>query len=217
MKPEPRTYESPLRVEQREQTRARILEAAFELLADEGLEELKIPVVAGRAGVSVRTVYVHFPAKDALVEAISELLDERVGAFTYPNRADDLPAFAARVFAGFERDERLFTAAARTKLGREVAGRRRGTRIEELEKALEPDLAGLEPLERRQAVAAIYVMHGVATWRAMKDYFGLTGDQAGAAAAWAIDAMLRELRRSPEKRADTSGEESGPAGDKRTT
>ena len=211
MNTEPRSYESPLRAEQRERTRARILEAAVELLADKALEELKIPVVARKAGVSVRTVYVHFPTKDALVEAISELLDERLGAITFPERADDVPAFAAGLFGGFDRDEQLFTAAARTKPGREVSGRRRGKRIKELERALAQDLADLEPLARRQALAAIYSMHGVATWRAMKDYFGLTGAQAGEASAWAIGAMLRELRRSPERLAETAGAEDGPA------
>lgn len=197
MTTEPRSYESPLRVEQRERTRARILEAAIDVLADEGLEELKIPALAPKAGVSVRTVYVHFPTKDALVEAMSELLDERIGMITFPDRADDLPAFWAGVFEGFDRDEQIFTAAARTKPGREVLARRRGKRISDLATALEDDLAGLDPPARRQALAAVYAMMGVGTWRGMKDYFGLSGSEAGAAAAWAIRAMLRELRRSP--------------------
>ena len=197
MATEARSYESPLRAEQRERTRARILAAAVELLADEGLEELKIPALARRAGVSVRTVYVHFATKDALLEAIAERLDELVGALTYPQRADDLPAFAVGFFEGFDRNEHLFTAAARTKPGREVSARRRGKRIEDMEAALAQELAGLDPLADRQALAAIYVIHAAGSWRAMKDYFGLTGAQAGEATAWAIRAMLRELERSP--------------------
>ena len=211
MRPEARSYESPLRAEQRERTRARILEMAIELLADEGLEELKIPPLAQKAGVSVRTVYVHYPTKDALLEAIAELLDERVGAITFPKRADDLPAFTAGVFEGFDRDEKVFTAAARTKPGREVSARRRGKRVEDLEAALATELSGLDPLARRQALAAMYVVFGVTSWRAMKDYFGLTGPQAGEAAAWAIGAMLRELRRNPAGLAQAAGAEGDPA------
>jgi len=196
---EARSYESPLRAEQRDATRNRILEAAVEQLADEGAEELTIPLVARRAGVSVRTVYVHFPTKDALFEAVSELLDDRIGAIHFPDKADDLPSFVAAIFGGFDRDEPLFTGALRTKAGREVSARRRPKRIQELEKALEPELRGLEPLERRQAFAAVYIAHSVGSWRSMKDYFGLTGSQAGDAAAWAVRAMLRELRRNPGK------------------
>lgn len=209
MSPSSRGYESPLRAEQRAQTRARIIEAAIELLAEEELEEVTIPLVAKRAGVSVRTVYAHFPTKEALAETIAELLDERIGALQFPDKADELPAFVAGIFAGFDRDEPLFTGALRTKAGRAVSARRRPRRIEELERALEPELSALEPAERREALAAIYLIHSVLTWRAMKDYFGLTGAQAGAAAAWAVQALLRELRRSPGRLEGAASEEPG--------
>jgi AcrR family transcriptional regulator len=202
---ESRSYESPLRVEQRERTRIRILDAAIEQLADEGLEDLRVPLVARKAGVSVRTVYVHFPTKDALVEAVAHLIDERIGSITYPQAADELPSFAVSIFEAFDRDERLYTAATRSKAWREVSARRRGRRIEGLETVLDQDLAGLEPNARREALAAIYVIHNMASWRAMKDNFGLTGPQAGAAAAWAVHALLRELRRSPGKLEGASG------------
>ena len=169
MTAEPRSYESPLRAEQRDATRNRVLEAAVEELAGDGVDELTIPLVARRAGVSVRTVYAHFPTKDALFEAI----------------------------AGFDADEKLYTVALRSKAGREVAASRRGKRIAELERALAQDLAGLDQVARRRALAAVYVMQNIGSWRAMKDYFGLSGSEAGEAAAWAIRAMLRELRRSP--------------------
>ena len=54
---EARAYESPLRAEQMEQTRLRILHAVTEVLADPTAEEVTIPLVARRARVSLRTVY----------------------------------------------------------------------------------------------------------------------------------------------------------------
>jgi AcrR family transcriptional regulator len=51
-----RQYRSPLRGEQQQQTRERILEAAVAQIAEEGLAELTVPLVAERAGVSLRTV-----------------------------------------------------------------------------------------------------------------------------------------------------------------
>jgi AcrR family transcriptional regulator len=49
--------------------RTRILEAAEEVLASEGIS-VPIDVVAERAGVGVGTLYRHFPTKEALFEAI---------------------------------------------------------------------------------------------------------------------------------------------------
>ncbi len=194
---EARSYDSPLRAEQRERTRERIVEAATELLADEGIDELTIPVVARRAGVSVRTVYLHFPTKDDLNEAVAQGIDTMIGAIRYPAEADELPAFAERVFREFGRHEALIRASLKTKAGREFRAKGRVRRLRDLEQALEPELAGLDALTRRQRLAAIYVFQSGPTWQALKDYFGFDGEEAGQAAAWALRALLRELRRDP--------------------
>ena len=58
----------PLRADAR-RNRAKVLEAAEEVFASEGLA-VPIDEVARRAGVGVGTVYRHFPTKEALFEAI---------------------------------------------------------------------------------------------------------------------------------------------------
>jgi AcrR family transcriptional regulator len=58
----------PLRADAR-RNRAKVLEAAEEVFASEGLA-VPIDKVARRAGVGVGTVYRHFPTKQALFEAI---------------------------------------------------------------------------------------------------------------------------------------------------
>ena len=191
-----RSYDSPLRAEQRERTHDRIVEAATELLADESVDELTIPLVARRAGVSVRTVYFHFPTKDDLSEAVALRIDP-FDAIRYPDAADELPAFAASLFREFEENETLIRAVLRTKAGRELRAKRRPKHFRDLEKVLEPELAGLDASTRRQRLAAIYVFQGGPTWQTLKDYFGFDGEEAGQVAAWAVHALLRELRRNP--------------------
>ncbi|HXW79562.1 MAG TPA: TetR/AcrR family transcriptional regulator [Acidimicrobiales bacterium] len=73
----------PLRADAR-RNRAKVLEAAAEVFATEGLA-VPIDEVARRAGVGVGTVYRHFPTKEALIEAI--VLD-RVEALV--ERAEEL-------------------------------------------------------------------------------------------------------------------------------
>jgi AcrR family transcriptional regulator len=51
--------------------RARVLQAAYETFAAEGLSA-PIDEIAGRAGVGAGTVYRHFPTKEALFRAVAE-------------------------------------------------------------------------------------------------------------------------------------------------
>lgn len=51
-------------------TRARLLEAAAEHFASSGSQKTTMAMIAERAGVAVGTVYLHFPDKTALLEAV---------------------------------------------------------------------------------------------------------------------------------------------------
>jgi AcrR family transcriptional regulator len=66
----PTTYERPLRRDA-ERNRQRILEAAREAFADEGLS-VTLDEIAQRAGVGVGTVYRRFPDKEQLIDALFE-------------------------------------------------------------------------------------------------------------------------------------------------
>src|ERR671927_1145178 len=83
-----RTYNSPLRAEQMEQTRERILEAAAEQLLEEGLEELSLPRAAQRARVSVPTIYRHFPTKEALMQELTDWVDRELRLSEVPESID---------------------------------------------------------------------------------------------------------------------------------
>src|SRR5215204_1675420 len=87
-----RPYDSPLRAEQMEQTRLRILGATTEVLADPASDEVTIPLVAKRAQVSLRTVYRHFATREALFDAWAEWVDERlrIHLHSYPDSAQQL-------------------------------------------------------------------------------------------------------------------------------
>jgi AcrR family transcriptional regulator len=196
MKPLTRPYESPLREEQREQTRQRILDAATELLAAGTERELTIAGVARRAGVAVRTVYVHYPSKDALFHAVAEQIDRSIGLLAYPERADDLPAFAADLYRRFGANETL-VRAMQTAAGRAVRDRGRERRLPTLVRALGPELEPLSGTERRQVLAVLYCLHNSPTWLTMRDTFGLSVDEAAQATAWAHALVLQALREEP--------------------
>jgi TetR/AcrR family transcriptional regulator of autoinduction and epiphytic fitness len=58
--------------------RQAMLDAGIAELAEHGLAGASMESIANRAGVSKRTLYKHFPSKDAVLEAVLTLLMERV-------------------------------------------------------------------------------------------------------------------------------------------
>jgi AcrR family transcriptional regulator len=86
----------PLRADA-QRNRARILQAAEEVFAVEGIE-VPVDLIAERAGVGVGTLYRHFPTKEKLCEAV--LLD-RLVALTADARALADADDPAGAFFGF--------------------------------------------------------------------------------------------------------------------
>jgi AcrR family transcriptional regulator len=195
-----RAYESPLRLEQVEQTRLRILEAVTDLVADPTTGEVTIPLVARRARVSLRTVYRHFPTRDGLFDAwgdwVEQSLDLRL--HTYPETVDELAQFATSLYRSYEQNEVLIRAMLNSKAARGARERTRRRRKRSFERAMRELTAGLEPAERARVVAVVYLLVSAPAWQAMRDQWGLDGVQAGTAAAWAVRVLVDELRRNPD-------------------
>jgi len=64
-----RTYEQKKRGEAAEETRRRLVLATFELHAEQGIAATTMKQIAERAGVSVGSVYHHFPTYDDAIQA----------------------------------------------------------------------------------------------------------------------------------------------------
>jgi AcrR family transcriptional regulator len=70
--PTRRRYHSPLRADQAEQTRRKILDAAYRLFVDRGYAGTTIAAVAQEAGVSPETIYLSLGGKRGLLEGVIE-------------------------------------------------------------------------------------------------------------------------------------------------
>lgn len=78
--PSSRRYDNSGRQAKAKETADRIVGALCELVIEEPAATISIPLVAERASVSVRTVYSHFPTKEALFEAITPYIQQRFAA-----------------------------------------------------------------------------------------------------------------------------------------
>src|SRR3954471_13629304 len=80
----------------------RILETADKLFYLQGLRAVGVDTIAAEIGISKRTLYNHFPSKDALIAAY---LGRR---FLQPRRSDKCPV--ERIVGTFDSLERRFAA-----------------------------------------------------------------------------------------------------------
>src|SRR5256885_4360586 len=80
----------------------RILETADKLFYSRGIRAIGVDTIAAEAGISKRTLYNHFPSKDALISAY---LGRR---FVAPNPSDKPPA--EQILGTFDRLERGFAS-----------------------------------------------------------------------------------------------------------
>ncbi|MFO1038043.1 MAG: helix-turn-helix domain-containing protein [Geminicoccaceae bacterium] len=188
-------YHSPLRQAQAEETRQRVLRAVADLLQRDPDDALAYPHLAAAAGVQERTVYRHFPTKDALLDAFWIWINERAGFGAFPTTEGDLIEQPRSVFAGFDAIEGIVRASLTSAAGREMRMRRVGERRAAFERSLGEVAVGLPAEDARRLTAAVHVLYSAPAWQVMRDVAGLTGAEAGEAASWAIRTLLAAARR----------------------
>lgn len=187
-------YHSPLRRAQAEETRQRLLRAAAELLERHPDRPLAFAELAAVAGVQERTVYRHFPSREALLDTFWDWINERAGFTTFPASEHDLVEQPKTVFAGFDRVEGIVRASLSSAAGREMRMRRLAERRAAFNRSLADAMDGLPQARARHVAAVIQLLYSAPAWQAMKDFAGLTGAEAGEAAAWAIQTLLLAAR-----------------------
>jgi len=178
------------------QTRERIVAAGLRLAHESPAWDwraLTIRAVAGRAGVSERTVYRHFPGERELHDVVMQRLEEEAGVTLEGLQLQEVADVTARVLAhvsGFPlvpRTPREGTLAAADQRRREA-----------LLSAVGPPAAGWPETDRRMAAAMLDVLWSVMSYERLVAAWELTPEQASRAITWVmglIEAAIREGRR----------------------
>jgi AcrR family transcriptional regulator len=210
VKPPRRAYSSPLRADQAQRTRRRILESARELFVDRGYAGTTVAAVAENAGVSPETIYVTLGGKRGLLEGVMEITgphDSAAEDDTWWRMVGRLPGAAERLEKMVEYSCRIL---ARTlpihaiirgaadkepfaaELGRRLLTERLANQTERIRRylgdALRPGLAVTEAGERYCALASpelYYLLTIELAW---------TADQHR---AWLTQLLHAELLGSP--------------------
>ncbi|MCK9878003.1 TetR/AcrR family transcriptional regulator [Frankia sp. Ag45/Mut15] len=173
--------------------RDRVVEAVAGLLA--GGEDLTFAKVAKAAGVPERTVYRHFPSREALLTAVFGWANRRIG-FDGPAPADaaQLAAMVRQVFTGFDdiapivRELLLAPEGLLARLSDNDRRRRTARTV------VAQEVPGLDETSARRVAAALQALTAAATWQTLRDYWDLDGAEAGETAALALELILDGAR-----------------------
>ncbi len=175
-------------------TRERILEAVADLLERDDVKELTVPAVAEASGVSLRTVYRHYPTREELLEAAARWIGDELLKHPYPRDLDEVADLYERGAADFDERPGLVRALALSQLGRHVRGYRRGARLEAIRQALRGELTDLSEPELKRAEAVLGYLHNMLAYTTLRDENGLSGEEIGEAIGWAIRTLIADLR-----------------------
>jgi AcrR family transcriptional regulator len=100
-----------------------LIAAATEAFAQRGADDVSLEEIARRAGVGIGTLYRHFPARQALLEAVYKDQVDGLEVLAGKLLASESPAEALtewmRAFAAFGRTKRSLSAALMETLGKD--------------------------------------------------------------------------------------------------
>jgi AcrR family transcriptional regulator len=192
-----RSYRSPLRAEQAEETRARILDATLRVMAG-GIAEVSIPAVARAAGVSVPTIYRHFGTKRDLLAALHPHLVRRAGLHDLvPARSlDELRDGIRAILNRLESLDEAGWALLASPAGEEVRHLSIPSRLADNRRFADSIKPPLSEVDRDRIARLLLVLTSSSAVRLWRDHLGLSVDGAADEIDWVIRAAVAATRRS---------------------
>jgi AcrR family transcriptional regulator len=195
-----------LRDDHRELTRRKVLDAVIDLVADGSIDELSIPAVARRSGVSSATIYRYFPTKDALLAAAADQPMRRALSADYSRDPtdDDLAAYQRAMWNDFAHNLPLLRHQLSSQAGREMRrarlARSRGQLAAYLEKA------GIDPSspEGDRLISMLLLVSGSAALVELHDRQGLAVDDALEVSLWAATVLIDATAEQPRTTVDAA-------------
>jgi len=174
----PRKYHMSNRAAAVARTRQRILDAARELHAEQGIAATSWDDIAARAGVGVGTVYRHFPSLDELIPACGDI---SMQAIALPNLglipalfedatkpAERIEQLVREAFAIYERAAPVLRAVRREADVHPRVAQDRDLLEESLNALVDTALAPLGTTQQDRAVARALV--DLNTWEALREH-----------------------------------------------
>ncbi len=178
-----------------QRTRRAILEAMVDVIMEADGVGFSVQAVADRAGVAHRTIYNHFPTREALCDAFSDYVDELLGATAGLTEEPawslaSLPTIVDGLYRTLAQRDRHARAYVMLMIAtrRPVSAWRKRSQM--AEKLIAREQSAQVPLTPRQVTAVIRMFASTIGWHLLTEQSGLSTDEAAAAGAWATRTLL---------------------------
>jgi len=183
-----------------ERTRQALVDSLLSLL-DEGQPTPTAAAIAARAGVSERSVFQHFPDREALLEAVAREQYDRVvptlrpvdSTLPLPDRIEQFVKQRARLYEqiGGVRRAGLLIEHESSSVAGWLASARQAKAVE-VERVFRRELDSIAADEREPLRAALIAHCSWATWDSWRTHQGLSVARSRAALAAGIAALLAQ-------------------------
>lgn len=189
-------------------TTTRILNALVDVISTDGITEFSVQAVADRANVSHRTIYRHFPSREALLEGITDYLEDPMrseGLPGIPNSLDECVETIESVFSFFEANAAMIEAMVVVRLAVGVEPSRGLERTKGFIDIVRNDAPHLSPEEVESYAMGLRSIASSQHWYVLTRRLGLSTEQAHKVAADTLRALIGEIRRRNARRRSKEG------------
>jgi AcrR family transcriptional regulator len=158
-------------------------------------EELTFSSVAAAAGVPERTLYRHFPTRQALLSAAFDWGNQRIGFDgTLPSNAEQLAQLTRRAFPGFDAIAPVVRLLLFTAEGQAARLANKAQRQRAIVSLVRRELPGQGRTATRRIAAVLQLLTAAATWHALAEYWDMDGAEAAEASVLAAELILKGAR-----------------------
>jgi AcrR family transcriptional regulator len=187
-----------LRQRHTEVTRDAIFDALASIIADEGIAGFSVQAVADAAGVSHRTVYRHFPTREALLEGLGAWLGTQfVARLNFSDfgqvSLDDLGRVTEVGFRVFDDNADWVRAYVMLLIGARITLPSRLARSAQFQAMVGAAGEHLHPDDVAALGVLLRTMSSTVTWHHMREHSDASDDACARAVRWAIDTLAREI------------------------
>jgi AcrR family transcriptional regulator len=176
--------------------RSAILDALLRHLEAGDADDISMDDLAQEAGVSRRTLYRYFPTRDDLLAAAGEWIRTDVLELPVEIGDEGIAESFRSAAARLGRRPTVARALLRTQTGRAMRAGYRADRVAAIRDALAREVPGLRRRDLDRAAGVLTYLCSSTAWITIQDDSGMDAAGAQAAVAWAIEALLAQLRES---------------------
>ena len=190
-----REYNNSIRAEKSLLNRQKIIELYVNLLLEKNGQDVPLQVLAKKSKISLRTLFRFFGDKESLNSEIESYLGQYLTSVSENLERMNTAEYAEYAFKVFDQYERLFKVYLVTDFGQKsrLVFRRKFTEmlVQKIKAELQLQPSS-EELVKINFVASLINAH---IWKDVKDSFGLSGQEIAGTVKWAVQNLLKELKK----------------------